>query len=449
MGLWVGMASISAVPQPEPGAFEDAIRKAAPGFWGAALVAADGKPLFARGYGFEHDGAEPITADSLFDIGSISKMFTAAALLRLQEQGVLSLDDPLSKHLPLAGAAATDITLRHLLTHTAGTDDDHGMVSIGHPDRDDAVRRGVAARRAAPGASFRYSNVGYSMLAAVVEEAAGEPFAGAMQRLVFKPAGMAHTGFITGEGLDPDRYTTRRTTFRGPSAALVDMSAEPLGWGLLGAGGVATSLNDLIVWDRALTGDDFLSPDSKAEFFRPNLGRYALGWFIGSTDRGTAEHSHGGGTRGYRCVLTRYPDEGVVIAVLTNDQFAPHAVATALAEVMWPPRPDDSRVEFTLPNANLNEHGYREWKEGWTFGVADGEGEDEGRIVVVLSRETGETLVRLSLGLATAASLSRRVAEEAAGANPAGPTGRSLTIATQPTSPTASSCDCPRDWSGE
>src|SRR5690606_37670464 len=222
-------------------------------FWGAALVARDGEVLLARGYGYANDDLDPITGQTLFDIGSISKMFTAAAILALQDQGTLSTDDTIAKFFPEAGPGAADITIHHLLTHTSGRSDGRGAIQpLNFADRDEAVRRFCASAAAGPaGERFEYCNGGYIVLAAILEQASGRSYEQAVRELVLAPAGMIRSGFLDGAGLDPAHQTLRVT---GPPHAarrglLLDKAVEPWAWGLRGAGGLVTCLDDLLAFD--------------------------------------------------------------------------------------------------------------------------------------------------------------------------------------------------------
>lgn len=180
-------------------------------FWGAVLVQRKGEVLLAKGYGYANEQLEPIAPDSLFDVGSVSKMFTAAAILRLEQEGKLSLSDPLSTFFPEAPPSAKDITLLHLLSHTSGKSDREGAIQpLNFQDRDRAVELFLRSRSAhKPGDAFEYCNGGYVVLAAVIEVVSGQPFEQAMRRLVLSPAKMDRSGYLDGEGLNPARQTTR------------------------------------------------------------------------------------------------------------------------------------------------------------------------------------------------------------------------------------------------
>jgi CubicO group peptidase (beta-lactamase class C family) len=332
-------------------------------FWGAVLVARDGEVLLARGYGYANDDLAAITRHSLFDIGSVNKMFTAAAVLSLQDQGRLSTDDTIAKFFLEAGPGAADITIHHLLTHTSGRSDRRGAIQpLDFDDRDEAVRRFCASAAAGPaGDRFEYCNGGYIVLAAIIEQASGRSYEQAVRDLVLQPAGMAHSGFLDGAGLDPAQQTLRVT---GPPHAarrglLLDKGIEPWAWGLRGAGGLVTCLDDLLAFDAAIREGRLLSDAARAQWLIPHKGGYACGWMIERTDEGHLKHHHSGATRGYMAELRRYPEEGVIIAVLSNEisrsLWPPPMIADTLADVLWPPPTLETSVEIDLSREALGE----------------------------------------------------------------------------------------------
>lgn len=403
-------------------------------FWGAALVAKDGRVLLAEGYGLEGESLRPITADSLFDLASVSKQFTAAAILRLEMQGKLSTADPVSVHLPNAGEAADRITLHHLLTHTSGISDRDALQRLDFADRDEAVRLFFASPAAAPpGAEFEYCNAGYIVLAAVIESVTGRPFQQHLREEIFLPAGMADTAFIDGEGLDPARQTARIVGPWHAPARRGELFQEPWGWGLRGAGGVVSTLNDLVKWDRALAGETLLDAAAKEKLHTPALGGYACGWMVSETDRGTRKATHAGGTRGYRCILTRYPDEGVLIAVITNESGDPGRIEQLLTDVLFP-RP---RLEAALSivGLGLDKHGVALLENATRWNVA---ADPDGRIALTLEHTDARTTpARIVLPPTAARGLAAQLAAVAARADARGRGAMTVMLGTAPYTPDA------------
>ncbi len=366
--LWALSTAASAQPAAAPTAtpsgadLESAIHRETLGqFWGAIIVAKDGEPILAAGWGIDNpDDLQPITTRHLFDIGSVSKQFTAAALLRLQEQQKLDLDDRVSKFFGVIEGEELDdggITLRQLLTHTSGMSDRASIQRLDFPDRDDAVERAFApARRAKPGEHFEYCNAGYIVLAAVIEKVSGERFEDFVEREVFAKAGMSDTGFLDAADLNNRPHTARVIGDGTPRARTAGTFDDGWGWGLRGAGGIITTAEDMVRWDRALASGKVLSEASLAEMFTPAQQNYALGWVVGQTASGAAKQSHGGATRGYRAEFARYPEADITIAVLTNERHNPTKLLTALESTLFPPPKETQQITLHTGGLDLNEH---------------------------------------------------------------------------------------------
>jgi len=344
-------------------------------FWGAVLVQRKGEVLLAKGYGYANEQLEPIAPDSLFDVGSVSKMFTAAAILRLEQEGKLSLSDPLSTFFPEATPSAKDITLLHLLSHTSGKSDREGAIQpLNFQDRDRAVELFLRSRSAhKPGDAFEYCNGGYVVLAAVIEVVSGQPFEQAMRRLVLSPAKMDRSGYLDGEGLNPARQTTRLISVQNRRGPMLDKRIEPWAWGLRGAGGLCTSIEDLRAWDHAIRTHALLNRTQTEKWFTPVKSGYALGWYVGSDDAGRRTLRHAGSTRGYRCDLLLYPDEEVFIAVLSGDMDHPSTITDALAKVIFPPEPCATRAQITVRREELNAYRAAVYDSGVRLSVSRAE----------------------------------------------------------------------------
>lgn len=326
-------------------------------FWGAVLVAQDGRPILARGYGYANDTLAPIDERTLFDIGSISKQFTAALALKLHRAGKLSIDRPITEYFPDLPAAARKVTLRHLLHHTSGLSDRTGAIqNLDFADRDEAVRLAFRSPpRTEPGERFEYCNGGYCVAAAVIERAMGGPFQSLVREELFVPAGLANTGFLDGVGLDLSNASARIVSTPGGDSRR-SILEDGWGWGLRGCGGVLTSLDDLLRWDGALRGDSIFDDAARSELYSPALEGYALGWQTGHTATGALRVSHGGGTRGYRAQLVRIPSRGIVIAVLTNDRHNPAALADKLLAELLPEERTGIEASLHIEGLELNEY---------------------------------------------------------------------------------------------
>ncbi len=309
------------------------------GFSGTVLVAKDGKVLLEKGYGMaDRERKIPMAADSVISVGSITKQFTAAAILKLEMQGKLRVEDSIAKYLPGVPADKTAITLHQLLTHTAGLDSDYGPGDYEVVSRDDYVRRVLTAPlRSAPGREHFYANSGYSLLAAIVEIVSGQHYERFLREQLFEPAGMRSTGYRVAtwrEGQVAHGYVDGRDW-----GTITDkLTAEGLPyWNLVGNGGIHSTPGDMYRWHVALEGDAVLSKAERTKFVTPYvaegpeaMSHYAYGWAIFTTPRKTRLVAHNGGNGVFAADFRRYVDENVVIYAASNAE----PTAIALTEVL-------------------------------------------------------------------------------------------------------------------
>lgn len=307
---------------------------AAGGFSGSVLVARDGKILLEKGYGL-HDAAanRPMPVDALWDWASVSKQFTAAALLKLQDKKKLKLDDSLTKYFGKAPADKKPVTLRHLLNHTSG-------IQAGFRDewKFDARRRSSFEElvlglpmESKPGEKFDYSNSSYALAAALVEELTGKSFEEYLVKELFEPAGMKDACLIGWPKLDLDRVPKidRGKGFTDRPGEFRFAYGNELTWGYRGCGGVVATTRDMLAWDRALRVGKLLSKKALDEFYTTAKDDYALGWRMRQTPHGKrAEHS--GGVQGVVTQYFRLLDKDVVVALACN--YEPKANPAELAE---------------------------------------------------------------------------------------------------------------------
>jgi CubicO group peptidase (beta-lactamase class C family) len=311
---------------------DEAMRKRAErGFSGVLLVAVKGKVVIAKGYGLaDRDGRIPFTSSTVFDIGSITKQFTGAAIARLEMQGKLAPNDPLSKYFANAPADKADITLYQLLTHSAGLKGDFGG-DYDVMSRDAIVERVMQSKLLyPPGTEHRYSNSGFSMLAAVVEQVSGQSYEAFLREQLFLPAGMEQTGYR----LPLWRPESIAHGYRGKDkTGLVD-DGTPLEkhwaddgpyWNLRGNGGLLSTVWDLYRWHLALSGDKVLSEPIKVRLYARKVKEdpeakswYSYGWSLSDTRRGTRVIEHNGGNGIFFADFVRYVDDDVVIIAASN-----------------------------------------------------------------------------------------------------------------------------------
>jgi CubicO group peptidase (beta-lactamase class C family) len=289
-------------------------------FNGTILLAKNGSILFCRGYGManlEHD--IPCTATTKFRLGSITKQFTAMAVLILQERGKLSVNDKVKKYLPSAPGAWDDITIHHLLTHTAGIPNYTSFPDFMKTLRNQVTLDELIAKFKdkpldfKPGEKFRYSNSGYIVLGKIIEIASGHPYAAFMKEAIFDPLEMRDTGYDTAATILKNRASgyTRLLGVAPANASYIDMSLPHA------AGALYSTVVDLLKWDRALDSDKLLSKKSIEAMFTPFKDHYAYGWSV-DTKFDQPRQVHGGGIPGFVTVIERFHRDKFVVVVLSN-----------------------------------------------------------------------------------------------------------------------------------
>jgi CubicO group peptidase (beta-lactamase class C family) len=313
----------------------------------AVLVRKGGRTLFERGYGVRdlrtHAKIDPNTN---FRLASVSKQFTAMAIMLLVRDGKLHYDDALTNFYPDFPSYGRHITIKHLLTHTSGLLDYENLMeqqgaawSPTHQIHDDEVLdllKQQTRGKFAPGTSWDYSNSGYVLLGLIASKVSGKPFEQVMRDKIFNPLKMSHTlAFVNGRNTVPGRaygYTTQ-----GDEFVETDQSATSA---TLGDGGVYSNLTDLAKWDEALKRYTLLSENEMRQALTPvtlsngsqphwpltpgedNLDpgkpvSYGFGWFL-DPYRGYSRMWHWGSTSGFRTAIERFPAQGVTVVVLCN-----------------------------------------------------------------------------------------------------------------------------------
>ena len=298
-----------------------------PGSPGAAVaVIQDGEIVFKKGYGEANlEYGVSIDPGSVFYLASVSKQFVAFAILLLEQQGKLSLDDDIREYVPELPDYGQPITIRHLVHHTSGIRDYLGLmnlanIDIGQYHDNDGVVRLIARQQNLnfePGAEFLYSNSGYFLLAVIVERASGQTLREYAEAELFGPLGMNNTHFH-----DDYRHIIRGRAFsyfEGTGGYLAFLST----FDRVGSGGTFSTVEDLYLWDQNFYDAKVGGPDLIEKMHTPgvlNDGEeidYAFGISVGEY-RGLQEVAHSGGLGGYRTFLTRFPNHRLTIIVLAN-----------------------------------------------------------------------------------------------------------------------------------
>jgi CubicO group peptidase (beta-lactamase class C family) len=343
------------------------------GFSGAVIVARDGQVAISKGYGLANRELKiPFTPETVSSIGSITKQFTAAAILKLEMQGKLRAGDPISKYLPDVPPDKADITIHHLLTHTAGFRADFGGRDSDPIARDDLMKLVLTTPlRFKPGERYEYSNEGYSLLGAIVERVSGVTYEAFLSQYLFKPAGMLSTGYVLPKW--PAGRLARGYAEGGEWGSITEKGWGPEGpgWYLKANGGIHSTILDMYRWHLALEGEAVLSKEAKTKFFTPYVKEgpnansyYAYGWAVFTTPRKTRLIAHNGGNGVFFADFRRYVDENVVIYAHSNAEMSAIDVTNVVpaivfgAEYVMPPAvvPLDSAAlskfagTYTLPN---------------------------------------------------------------------------------------------------
>jgi CubicO group peptidase (beta-lactamase class C family) len=285
------------------------------GFSGVILVARGDRVLLRKAAGLaDRERNIPNTPETRFPIWSMTKQFTAAAIMLLVQDGSLSVSDPVSKHYPAAPPAWRDVTIQHLLTHSSGIGDFREADQPGFDSSEDTLRLAAARPTAfAPGTAHQYNSAGYVLLAVMIERVSGQRYIDFLNSRMFSPLGMRQTGFgeIPQSNLVGYRRTPEGQWQRGGTGYTA---------GVEGAGGVYSTVDDLRIWHRALTTDRILSAQSRRAMFTDYGHKYGYGWRLASKHgRQLIWHSGNYESAGTASILDYFPEEGLTVIVLTNN----------------------------------------------------------------------------------------------------------------------------------
>jgi CubicO group peptidase (beta-lactamase class C family) len=329
-------------------------------FMGTVLVARGGDVIFSKGYGsanLEWDIAN--TPSTKFRLGSITKQFTAASILLLEERGKLKIEDPIKKYVADAPAAWDRITIYNLLTHTSGIPN---FTSL--PDYrtlqpfDSPVAKTIATFRDKPldfqpGEKMSYSNSGYLVLGHVIETVTGGSYEKFVTENIFTPLGMKDSGYDSNTAIIAHRAAGYMPSPNGPvNAGFIHMSIPHA------AGALYSTTEDLLRWEQGLFGGKVVSPASLVKMTTPFKGDYALGVVV-QTASGRKVVQHAGGIDGFNTYLAYYPDDKLTVAVLANiNGQTPNQIATKLADLAHggAVQLTSERKDITLPVATLSKY---------------------------------------------------------------------------------------------
>ncbi len=302
-------------------------------FMGSVLVARDQDVLFSKGYGSANlEWNIPNSPTTKFRIGSITKQFTAAAVLLLEDQGKLKIEEPIKKYLPDSPAAWDDITIFHVLTHTSGIPSITNLPEFRKlepfpltPDENLSYVRDKPLEFT-PGERMNYSNSGYVLLGVLIEKVSGQTYQEYIQENIFSPLGMKDSGYDSNSDVIPQRASGYTPGPNGPeNSGFVHMSTP------FSAGALYSTTEDLLRWESGLFGGKLLSPASLEKMITPFKNGYALGLGVNMVN-GRKRISHGGGISGFNTFLAYFPETKITVAALGNlNGNAPPMIAGKLA----------------------------------------------------------------------------------------------------------------------
>jgi CubicO group peptidase (beta-lactamase class C family) len=306
----------------------------------ALLVSRGGQVIRAQGYGLANVELQvPVKPETIFQSGSVGKQFTATAVMMLVEEGKIGLEDPLTKYFPDAPPSWKKVTIRELLSHTAGFTD--------YPKSFDMRRDYTEAEQLkivesiplafAPGTSWSYSNLGFLTLGILIHKITGEFYGDFLQERIFRPLDMQTTRIISEADIVPNRsagYRLVKGELKNQEwvSPTVNTTAD---------GSLYFSITDLAKWDAALYTEKLLKRSSLDEMWtvaklsngRPNSGHYGFGWFV-ATKNGHWVVEHEGAWQGFETQISRYVDDKLTVVVLTNLEDArPEVLADRVAEM--------------------------------------------------------------------------------------------------------------------
>jgi CubicO group peptidase (beta-lactamase class C family) len=306
----------------------------------ALLVSRNGKTIQAEGFGLSNvELRTAVKPETIFQSGSVGKQFTATAVMMLVEAGKVGLADPLTKYFPQAPVWWKDVTVRELMSHTAGFTDYPDDFDMRQDHNEEQLLKIVTAIPPAypAGTNWAYSNLGYLTLGILIHQVTGEFYGDFLQKRIFKPLDMSTTRIISEADIIPNRSSGYR---------LVDGHLQNQEWvspvvNTTADGSLYFSILDLAKWDAALYTEKLLRRSSLEQMWtvaplkdgKPNAGEYGFGWFIGNR-KGHRLVEHEGAWQGFETQISRYVDDGLTVVVLTNlAEAKPEPIADGVAAI--------------------------------------------------------------------------------------------------------------------
>lgn len=306
----------------------------------SVLVMKQGEVLYERGYGAaELTQLQPVTEHTNFRLASVSKQFTATAILILVQRGLLDFDTKLNSLITDFPDYGSKITVRHLLNHTSGLRDYENLIPSSQSTQlsDEDVLRLLKKENSpyfSAGSQYRYSNGGYVLLGLIVERVTGQNFSSFLKENIFEPLQMTNTVMYDG----PLTQIAQRAYGHSPSGTGFKQTDQDITSATRGDGGIYTSAHDWIRWETALNENLIISKELQDMAFTPaklnngSLTQYGFGWMLNKFE-GLIHQYHTGSSVGFRTGVERFPEKGLAVLVLTNRANAsPWTIARNIAE---------------------------------------------------------------------------------------------------------------------
>jgi CubicO group peptidase (beta-lactamase class C family) len=297
-------------------------------FSGSVLIAKNGKIILEKGYGYANLELNVLNnINTKFRIASLTKQFTAMLIMQLKQSGKLNLSDPISKFLPYYRKdVGNKVTIHQLLTHTSGIPDYTNKpdffieLALQNYPPDEFVEKFCSdSLQFEPGTKYNYSNSEYYILGTIIESITKKPYAEVLKENILNVIGMNNTGIDIPEELVKNRASGYNYNYGSyTNAEYINMSSS-----IYAAGGMYSTVEDLLLWDEALYGEDLLSDENKNIMFTPYLNKYAYGIVVNRTSVQGINHDvtfmiHSGGINGFRSIMLRVTEEKEVIILLSN-----------------------------------------------------------------------------------------------------------------------------------
>jgi CubicO group peptidase (beta-lactamase class C family) len=329
------------------------------GFSGAIAVVKNGKTIINKGYGMANKDTQTLNnPNTIFDIGSNTKQFTATAILKLVELGELKLTDPLSKFFKNLPIDKQHITIHQLLTHTAGFLDALARDFTETSQKDFFEQLFESTLLSVPGEKYSYSNTGYSTLGRIIELTSDQSYEGFLNEHLFTPAGMLQTGYLLPKWNVKQISRSYNRGVIGRESAIIRYQEDgDVNWHLKANGGMNSTQNDMLLWHKALKTNKVISKESFEKLARPyphtsspkSTSSYGYGWGVRILENNIKRISHNGSNGAYSHSLIWYPKEDVYIIYATNAnsakvEFIAYRIAKIIFDKNYAPKPIQNNI---------------------------------------------------------------------------------------------------------